>query len=227
MIRWAVAFALCALLTSGCGNRHRPVVRSSQPDPGPEATSRVESPEPPGRTTNREQPVGPFGGASAMSHRWEGGREVSLGRMRLTAPESWQRKRPAVNFILAEFSLPRVEGDAADGRLTVSLMGGSVEGNVDRWRGQFGGKPQKESLDRVEIAGIEVTLADFSGTYVDERGPFAPVVQRPDYRLLGAIIPLEGQLYFVKCYGPQKSMAERADEFHAFVRSLRLGASPR
>ena len=215
MIRWAVAFALCALLTSGCGNRHRPVVRSSQPDPGPEATSRVESPEPPGRTTNREQPAE------------IGGREVSLGRMRLAAPESWVRKRPAVDFILAEFSLPRVEGDAADGRLTVSLMGGSVEGNVDRWRGQFGGKPQKESLDRVEIAGIEVTLADFSGTYVDERGPFAPVVERPDYRLLGAIIPLEGQLYFVKCYGPQKNMAARADEFHAFVRSLRFSASPR
>jgi len=123
-----------------------------------------------------------------MSHRWQGDREVSLGRMGLSAPEGWLRKPPAVDFILAEFILSRAEGDAADVRLTVSSVGGSVEQNVDRWRGQFGGKPQKESLDRVEIAGVEVTLVDFCGTYVDQRGPFAPTVERPDYRLLGAIL---------------------------------------
>jgi len=161
-----------------------------------------------------------------MSHRWQGDREVSLGRMGLSAPEGWLRKPPAVDFILAEFILSRAEGDAADVRLTVSSVGGSVEQNVDRWRGQFGGKPQKESLDRVEIAGVEVTLVDFCGTYVDQRGPFAPTVERPDYRLLGAIIPLEGRLYFVKCYGPRKGMAARAEEFRAFVRSLHVSGAP-
>jgi hypothetical protein len=208
MVRCLIALAVCVLLTAGCGSRHRPVVRRSQSDPGREDSSQVESPETPDPTTRREPP-------DEIP-----GREVNLGRMCLTAPESWLRKRPAVSFILAEFSLPHVEGDAADGRLTVSEVGGSVEENVERWRGQFAGKPQEESEDQVEIAGIEVTLVDFSGTYIDRRGPMTPVVERPDYRLLGAILPIEGQLYFLKCYGPERTVAERADEFHAFVRSL-------
>lgn len=213
MIRYASALALCVLLTSGCGDRHRPVVRSGQPDSGPEDAGRADSPEPPGATTRLEQPA-------EMDDP-----EVRLGPMRVTAPEGWVRKQPAVGFILAEFTLPRAEGDVADARLTVSSVGGSVQENVDRWRDQFVDKPEKESSDRVEIAGVEVTLVDFSGTYVDQRGPFAPAVERPDYRLLGAIIPLEGQLYFVKCYGPRKSMAARAEEFHAFVRSLQSNES--
>ena len=215
MTRRAIALALCALLTAGCGSRHRPVVRHGPSDPGSEGTPQVETPESPDPTTPRETPA-----ATAD-------REVSLGPARLTASESWLRKQPAQSFILAEFGLPRVEGDPSDGRLTVSSVGGSVEENVKRWRGQFGGKPQKESQDQVEIAGIQVTLVDFSGTYVDRRGPMTPVVQRPDYRLLGAILPIEGRFYFVKCYGPERTMAEHADEFHALVRSLRSSAPAR
>ena len=195
----------------GCGSRHRPAVRTSELDAGPEAEDQVEAAATPVRTARREQPAEPAAG------------EVNLGSLRLTAPEGWLRERPAVSFILAEFRLRCVEGDAADGRLTVSQVGGSVAENVNRWRGQFGGKPQKESQDRVEIAGIEVTVVDFSGTYLDQRGPMAPAIERPEYRLLGAILPIDDQLYFIKCYGPQKTMAEHGDRFEAFVRSLRPG----
>ena len=46
---------------------------------------------------------------------------------------------------------------------------------------------------------------------------------RPDYRMLGAIfqIPGDGRLYFVKCYGPKKTIAARADEIKGFLKSLR------
>ena len=43
------------------------------------------------------------------------------------------------------------------------------------------------------VAGTEVTLVDFSGKYLDQRGPFTPATECPDYRMLGAIIDLGGR----------------------------------
>jgi hypothetical protein len=44
-------------------------------------------------------------------------------------------------------------------------------------------------------------MVDFSGTYKDQPGMFAPAVDRTGYRMLGAIFPLGGRLCFVKAYG--------------------------
>jgi hypothetical protein len=209
MVRWLIALTWCALLALGCGDGHRPVVRREVTGPDAEGESRVEITEPGGGPTDDQRPV------DLASP------EVDLGPMRLVAPDGWVRKRPAIRLFLAEFSLARAEGDAADARLTVSQVGGSMQENVDRWRGQFGAKPEEESQRQAEIDGIQVTLVDFSGTYFDTRAMAAPAVERADYRMLGAILPIEGQLYFIKCYGPKKTMAEHAEEFDAFVRSLR------
>jgi len=155
------------------------------------------------------------------------GPDVDLGEVRLTAPSGWVRKVPRVEFIRAEFTLPRAEGDPADGRLTVSVAGGSVKDNVDRWRQQFSGKPEKESQEPLKIDGIDVTLVDFSGSYNDSMGMFAPGVQRSGYRMLGAIFKLGGELCFIKAYGPAKTVAARAAEFRTFVESLKVKKPPK
>lgn len=209
MIRWLLAATLCTLLPAGCSDARKPTVQR-----------RVIEPE--SGTAGREDAIGLFHptprGEKLAETR---GPEVDLGTVRLTAPESWIRKQPRSGFTLAEFSLPRAEGDAADGRLTVTAVGGSVEANVGRWRQQFAGKPEAESQEQIEIAGVRVTLVDFSGTYVDQRGGFAGAVECPGYRMRAAIFSLRGQQYIIKCYGPRRTMADRADEFLAFVRSLK------
>ena len=40
--------------------------------------------------------------------------------------------------------------------------------------------------------------------------------------MLGAIFETDGRLNFVKCYGPSKTMAARADEIKGFLRSLKV-----
>jgi len=157
----------------------------------------------------------------------EHGGVVALDSMQLTAPQTWLRKPPQIDFIVAEFLLPRAQGDPADGRLTVTTAGGTVEDNIARWRDQFGGKPEKESREKIEVGGVPITVVDFTGTYRDQRGPFAPAEERPDYRMIGAILEIGGQTYFVKGYGPAKTMAAHAEEIQAFLRSLKSGgASP-
>ncbi len=47
------------------------------------------------------------------------------------------------------------------------------------------------------------------------------------YRMLGAILDVGGQLHFVKCYGPQKTVDAHAAEFRSFIQSFQLKRSPK
>jgi hypothetical protein len=186
----------------------------------------VRVPEP--KSSPAESPHGlmpPHGEIQPGAAVEAGGPEVRLEKVQLTAPKSWSRQQPRSGFILAEFALPKVKGDEADGRLTVSVAGGSLADNLARWRSQFIGKPQKDSEEKLDVSGVKVTLVDLSGTYSDQRGMMGPGVERPDYRLLGAIFAVDGQMHFLKAYGPAKTMAAHADEFRAMVRSLKLNST--
>jgi len=145
--------------------------------------------------------------------------KLTLDKLIFAVPEGWQSKPASSGFVLAEFVLPKADGDDADGRLTVSVAGGSIEANIDRWRDQFGGKPEQASEERKEISGLEVELVDFAGEFNDQRGPFAPATKRSGYRMLAAVIPVDGELHFVKAVGPRATMAAHADRFQQFIGS--------
>jgi hypothetical protein len=149
---------------------------------------------------------------------------VQFGAISLTAPEGWKRKPTQSSFTQAEFLLPRAKGDDKDGRLTVSVAGGSIQANVDRWKGQFSGALEKTRQEQIDANGIQVTLVDLSGEFNDQRGPMAPSVKQSGYRMIAAIIPINDQLHFVKAVGPQKTMAAHADEIKSFIRSVKPDA---
>jgi hypothetical protein len=233
ILRCCVASGLCMLLT-GCGE--------SQPASAPSTTARTTAPPSNDKSipTTSEKTIAPAAEKSAIPPADEhDGVELKLGRIRLTAPKNWISKPPATDFILAEFSLPRAAGDAADGRLTVSAVGGSVDENLALWREQFNKKPAaqpdnaeqadedadekppQESVEKREIAGVPVVFVDIAGTFRDQSRPSQPVVKHPGYRMLGAICDVQGQLHFIKLYGPVKTISAHADEFRALVGSLK------
>jgi hypothetical protein len=144
---------------------------------------------------------------------------VRFGSLTLTPSEGWTRKPPQSSFIAAEFVLPRAAGDDQDGRLTLSVAGGSIEANIERWKGQFAGALKNDKQEQFDVAGVKVTLVDLSGDFNDQRGPFAPAVQRKGYRMITAILPVGGQLHFIKVVGPEKTMAAHAEKIQAFIRS--------
>lgn len=156
------------------------------------------------------------------------GVSIADGKITLQAPGSWVKKQPATRIVEVEFAIPKVEGDAADGRLTMMQAGGSVEDNISRWIGQFAQPDGKSTSDRTvqseeEVDGQTVHMVDISGTFSDRRGPFAPAVQREDYRMLGAIVVTKdhGQ-QFIKLYGPRKTIAANEEAFKGFVKSLKV-----
>ena len=158
------------------------------------------------------------------------GRQIGIagGKVKLALAENWEQVQPRVNFIEHELRIPRAEGDAADGRLTIMSAGGTVQANIDRWLGQFkasGGEKPKNMADPAQevIGGIQVHWVDVRGTYLDQRGPFAPKQERPDYRVLATIleIPKSGRV-FVKFYGPQATVKSNAAAFAKMIKGLRV-----
>jgi hypothetical protein len=177
--------------------------------------------------------------AAAQAPATEAGPEsrvfaIADGGFSLQAPAGWQRVQPKSGIVETEFAVPS-EGAAADGtpaqpgRMTVMGAGGTVQANIDRWYGQFaqpdGSETKtKATTKKLELAGCKVTLVDIPGTYKDSPGgPFAGgrTIERPDYRMLAAIVetPDRGN-YFLKFYGPAKTVTAHADGFRTMVEGM-------
>jgi hypothetical protein len=153
------------------------------------------------------------------------------GKLQLTAPETWQRKKPQNNVIQFEFAVDPVGDDEKPGRVTISGAGGSVDANIDRWLGQFiqpdGSESKKAAkIEEKKVAGQAVHLVDISGTYKDQPGgPFSggPIVERKGYRMFAAIIVTKDLgNYFLKFYGPERTVADNRVAFDKMVESLEV-----
>lgn len=157
---------------------------------------------------------------------------VAEDSLTLNAPGEWTKVQPRINFIEAEFSIPKEEGDPKNGRLTVMGAGGSIQANIDRWYGQFtqpDGSDTSESakVEEMTIKGMTVHMVDISGTFLDASGgPFNPnakKVERDNYRMLAAIIQTaDNGNYFVKLYGPQATMKKHEEGFTKMIKELEV-----
>jgi hypothetical protein len=148
--------------------------------------------------------------------------------LHMVATDKWEKVEPRVNMIEVEFKIPKSESDENDGRLTIMGSGGSVEDNLIRWYGQFIQPDGKDSaavakVEEKTIQDMKVHLVDISGTFLDKPGgPFGPSEERENYRMLAAIIESASHgNYFVKFYGPAKTVDDNHDAFMKLVDSVR------
>jgi hypothetical protein len=142
--------------------------------------------------------------------------------MRFRPPAEWVSQRVTAQFRAYQFLLPHAEGDAQDGVLTVSQpIGGTVEQNIERWRGgDFEGAPEART-ESLEVSGMDVTLVWIEGTFLDKPFPQSPdKTPRPGYKLLAAIVQApEGQSFF-KAWGPKATMDRWEADFAGMVKTL-------
>ena len=153
---------------------------------------------------------------------------LSNGKVSLVAPVTWRKKQPRTRIVAYEFAAPSSDKKLADGRFTIMKAGGSVKANIDRWIGQFQQPDGSSTKDAAKVSEKKIKqqklhLVDLSGTFNDRRGPFAPAVERKDYRMLGVIIPTEkaGQL-FLKFYGPKDTVKKHEQAFMTMLDSLKV-----
>ena len=153
----------------------------------------------------------------------------SVAGLKWTAPAGWKSEAPRP-MRAATYTLPPAEGDSAGAECAVYFFGpgqgGSVEANLDRWKGQMtgpDGKPAPAKISERTIHELPVTTIDTSGDYSGMGGPTMTPKSRSvakNYRLLGAIIEGPGGTVFVKLTGPAKTVAARRSEFEQLLGSF-------
>ena len=151
----------------------------------------------------------------------------SAAGLRWTAPAGWtnQGSRP---MRAATYSVPPAPGDHDTAECVVYFFGpgqgGSVEANMERWKGQFqasGGKPADAKIEKRTVHGWAVSTIDVSGEYSGMGGPTAAgQSSAPGYRLSGAVIEGPGGNIFVKFAAPAKTAAANREKFEQLIASF-------
>ncbi|QDU90641.1 hypothetical protein Pla175_40500 [Pirellulimonas nuda] len=157
---------------------------------------------------------------------------LAEGALAIKAPAAWKQVEPRNRIIEVELVVPPPADDQAlaelePARLTVMPAGGSVEQNIARWIGQFrgaggGAVREQAKIEELEVRGMQVHTVEIAGTYLDApRGPFGPTEEKPEHRLLGAIVlSKDAGNYFIKMTGPDAVVAAARPEFVELVGSI-------
>jgi hypothetical protein len=151
----------------------------------------------------------------------------SAAGLRWIAPVGW-KSEAARPMRAATYTVPPAAGDSAGGEVVINFFGpgqgGSVEANIERWKGQVqgpDGKPTAAAVAKRTVNGISMTTIDASGAYSGMGGPMmASPKTVPGYRLLGAIVEGPGGYVFVKFAGPAKTVAANRQKFDAMLASF-------
>ncbi len=171
-----------------------------------------------------------LGGEPAKSHSVKlADGETALGSLFLKVPKAWTAVPISSSMRRGHWRM------SADTELIVYHFGqggaGGTEANLERWYSQFtqpDKRPTKEVAKRENVkttGGKEAIVIDVSGQYVAAMRPGAEEKNnKPNHRMLAAIVPgLDGPYYF-KLLGPDSSVGEHKKSFDEMVLSIRDGA---
>lgn len=147
------------------------------------------------------------------------------------APAAWKSSQPRSAMRAAELTVKPVQGDTDPAELVVFAFpgsAGSVADNIKRWESQFqdaSGKAPRASTEKRKGKNVEVTFVELAGRYVAAVTPGgAERHDKPNYRLLGAIVETPQVAYFLKMVGPDKTMKAARPAFDELIKSISVEA---
>jgi hypothetical protein len=127
-----------------------------------------------------------------------------------------------------KWTAPAAPGDSESAECVVYFFGagsgGTVEANLERWKGQVlnaQGKAADAQIQKRAIHSLTVTTIDSTGTYTGMGGPTAPGAPvKRQYRVIGAVIENPGGNLFVKFTGPAKTVTANKARFEQLLQSF-------
>jgi len=155
---------------------------------------------------------------------------AASGELRFKVPDGWISERPSSSMRVAQYKLPKVEGDSEDASLVLyyfgSSQGGSAQANVDRWISQMqepdgSSSKEKAKTETMTVNGLKVTTIDVAGTYTAEMSPGSSERHNDaNFRLRAAVIETLRGNYYVKLVGPAKTVGRWAQTFADYLQSF-------
>jgi hypothetical protein len=153
---------------------------------------------------------------------------IDAGGLTFRAPASWNSSRPSSQMRRAELKVAPIEGDDYPAELVVFAFpggAGTVDANIKRWQNQFkdkDGNPPKIESKTVKGKNVDVTRVETAGHYHPAQMGPRPEPDRPDARLLGAIVTTDRVGYFIKMVGPTKTMTKLRPDFDDLLASIQV-----
>lgn len=145
--------------------------------------------------------------------------DFEVGSFKFTRPAGWQWVQVTSPMRKAQLNVPGKDGGKpAEATFFVFGSGaGGVQANVQRWLGQFQGKPDAAKTETKELSGTKVTFVSTEGTFSSGM-PGGPTTPMPDYALRGAILDAGGEeLVFVKMTGPAALVKDAEKPFTGMI----------
>jgi len=148
-----------------------------------------------------------------------GERPASVAGIAWTVPAGWVTNAPRAMRV-ATYSV----GDAECAVFYFGAgQGGSIDDNIERWAGQFEGKPTPKRSDKV-VHGLKVARVEIEGPFLAPGMDMKSQGTFPNWRMLGAIVDgAQGRVFF-KFTGPDAAVKAASKDFDALIASLRPGA---
>lgn len=141
--------------------------------------------------------------------------------IQFSIPEGWEEipLSPAQQgLISASFRIPKV-GDNV--KLTLSSVGGGIDANLQRWRGQFQLPPgETPTQETIRVDNTDVIWLDLRGTF--NSGPAFDTATESGMRMIGVAIPRSPRDFYLKLTGPREELIKVEKEFRDFVKSARF-----
>jgi hypothetical protein len=152
------------------------------------------------------------------------------GDLHYKVPDGWVAGQPSSKMRVAQFKLPKADGDNEDGELVLyyfgANQGGTAEANIDRWISQIqqadgSSSKDKSKTESLTVNGLKITTVDVTGRYTAEMAPGSgKFYDNASYRLRAAVIETAKGNYFLKLVGPAKTIGRWEQSFTDYLKSL-------
>jgi hypothetical protein len=158
--------------------------------------------------------------------------QAVAGEVSYKVPEGWTVEKPTSEMRMAQYKLPKADGDADDALLILYYFGpgqgGTPEANIERWVNQVKQPDGSASKDKAKtgtmtVNGLHVTTVDVLGNYSGGMSQdSAPKDAKAIFRLRGAVIETPKGSYFAKLTGPEKTVGHWEQAFNDYIQSFQF-----
>jgi hypothetical protein len=153
---------------------------------------------------------------------------IDVRGLSFQVPESWKSSPPTSPMRRAQLKVDPLEGDDYPAELIVFAFpggAGSVDANLKRWQNLFKdpqGNPPKIETRKAKGKNVEVTRAETSGHYFPAQFGGRAEPDRPDARLLGAIVMTDQVSFYIRMVGPNKTMTKLRPDFDELLSTIQV-----
>jgi len=163
--------------------------------------------------------------AAVASNQQANTAQAATGDLRYKVPDGWLAEKTSSSMRVAQYKLPKAEGDKEDALLVLyyfgANQGGSAQANIDRWISQIEQPADKAKTESLSVNGLKISMVDVTGTYTAEMAPGSGTTHNDaNYRLRAAVIETPKGNYYAKLVGPAKTIARWDQSFTDYLKSF-------